>query len=41
MCLPAASVLPIANNEKLGMFSFFEQHSVKLRDLPVGGNVQC
>jgi hypothetical protein len=34
MCPPPASVLPIANNEKFGTFSFYEQLSGKLRDLP-------
>jgi hypothetical protein len=35
LCLPAASVLPIANNEKFGTFSFYGQLSDKLNDLPV------
>jgi hypothetical protein len=38
MCLPAASVLPIANNENFGTFSFHGQLSDKRGDIPLG---QC
>jgi hypothetical protein len=36
LCLPAASVLPIANNENFGTFSFYEQLSDKRSDIPLG-----
>jgi hypothetical protein len=34
LCLPAASVLQIVRNKKFGTFSFYEQHSDKLSNLP-------
>jgi hypothetical protein len=35
LCLPAAPVLPIGDNEKFGTFSFYGQRSDKLSSLPV------
>jgi hypothetical protein len=40
LCLPAAPVLPIGDNEKFGTFSFYGQLSDKLSDLPSGTKVQ-